>query len=98
MINDEENDVQKGLQRATRIKARAFQRLFNTADGKQVLAALKEEFGWDAAAPPTNKEGEISTKKMREWIGCRAVIATILHKISLGEALNGNPQHQHEDE
>lgn len=94
MEDDEENsDVQKLLQREARIEARKFARVFSTPDGMAVLDSIKRDFGWDAPHPPLDKDGEISGKRVRAWIGSRAVIATVIHKISMGEKLIGNPNH-----
>lgn len=99
MIDDEEqSDVQKALHRQARIEARLFARVFRTAEGKIVLDALKRDFGWDAATPVPDKQGEISAARLRAWTGSRAVIATIQHKISLGESLGENPNQTNNDE
>jgi len=52
------------------------------------MAVLKRDFGWDAASPPADTSGEVKMSHLRAWTGARSVIATILHKISLGEKLD----------
>lgn len=92
MSDEDENDLQKNLARASRIEARQFHRLFETQDGKAVLEALKRDFGWDAAAPPLGKdEKHPSAAAIRAWTGARSVIATILHKSALGGKLDIEP-------
>ena len=93
----EPNGVVDLLTRQARIEARQFARVFATADGKNVLAVLKRDFGWDCATPVPGKDGEVSGKRIREWTGSRSVIATILHKVSMGEKLSENTNQKHED-
>lgn len=98
MIDDDDSDdVTRNLQRAARIEARQFCRVFRSADGRAVLEALKRDFGWDAAAPVPNQDGEIPVSRLRAWTGSRAVIGTILHKLSLGESLSDEPTTPHDE-
>lgn len=98
MTEDEDHDMQKQMARLARIEARQFHRLFKTEDGKAVLAALKRDFGWDAAAPPTGRDGEISISRLRAWTGSRGVIATILHKCSQGGKLTEHTNKAHDED
>lgn len=98
MTQDDGNEMEKQLARQTRIEARQFHRLFRTEDGKAVLAALKRDFGWDAAAPPAGKNGEIPISRLRAWTGSRGVIATILHKSSQGEKLTEPTNKAHDED
>lgn len=98
MTEDEDNDIQKQLARQARIEARQFHRLFKTEDGKAVIAALKRDFGWDAAAPPAGRDGEISISRLRAWTGSRGVIATILHRSSQGEKLTELTNKAHDED
>lgn len=91
---DDNEDIGSTLERAHRIEARQFARLFVTADGKAVLAAIKRDAGYDQAAPVPDATGHISTERIRDWIGARSVIGSILHKISVGSRLIENPNHQ----
>lgn len=97
MTEDTDSDVMDNLGRQQRIEARQFTRMFATADGKAVLAALKRDFGWDAAAPVPDNEGEISAARLRAWTGSRGVIAMIHSKISLGEKLSENPKQTNDE-
>ncbi|WP_345714477.1 hypothetical protein [Luteolibacter yonseiensis] len=97
-MKNEDDEIQKQLARQGRIEARQFHRLFRTEDGRAVLAALKRDFGWDAAAPPTGKDGELSISRLRAWTGSRGVIATILHKCSQGEKLTEITKQAHDED
>lgn len=92
-LTDEEGDdsTMQSLKRQARVECRAFARLFRTPDGKLLMASLKAEFGWDAASPMPDKDGNISIQRIRSWTGSRSVIATILNKISMGERLIAEP-------
>ena len=88
--HDQQPGLREQLTQQSQIEARSFRRLFETQDGKTVLAALKRDFGWDAASPAVGKDGEIPISRLRAWTGSRAVIATILLKSSQGEKLTNN--------
>jgi hypothetical protein len=98
MIDNEEMDVERRLARQARIEARQFFRLFRSEDGRAVLAALKRDFGWDAAAPPAGTDGEIPISRLRAWTGSRGVIATILYKCSQGEKLTEHTNDAHDED
>ena len=89
-MNDDDTTLDS-IQRSSRIEARQFARVFKSPDGKAVLEALKRDFGWDAATPIPDKEGNVSASRLRAWTGARGVIATILHKVTLGKKLSDDP-------
>ncbi len=87
----EEGEELAGLMaKQARIEARATHRVLETQDGKIMMEALKRDFGWNAAAPPSGKDGEISVARLRAWTGSRGVIATLLHKAEQGSKLTQN--------
>jgi hypothetical protein len=86
------------LTRDGRVEARQFARLFNTPDGKAVLANLKRDLGWDCAAPVPDKNGEISVSRLRAWTGSRGVIALIIHQIAIGVRISENQPTNHQDD
>jgi hypothetical protein len=85
MIDDADTD---DFQKQARVEARQFFRLFSSEDGKAVLRAIKRDMGWDAPSPVPDKEGNIPTERVRDWMGARSVIGMIHEKISLGERLS----------
>lgn len=89
MKDDEDNqDAGKALQKAQRIEARQFHRVFSAPDGQAILLALKRDFGWDYSSPLPDPSGEVSAARLRAWTGSRAVIATIIHKSTVGKSLS----------
>ena len=84
------------MNRQDRIECRAFARLFNTADGKLLLASIQRDIGWDTAGPRQeiqettngNTKSTVPAYNRDEWIGQRSVIVGILTKINLGHQID----------
>lgn len=99
MIDDEDNqDAVKALQKAQRVEARQFHRVFSGPDGQAIFAALKRDFGWECSSPLPDASGEVSAARLRSWTGSRAVIATIIHKSAVGKSLSETNNTHDKDE
>ena len=73
---------EKGMTLQYRREARAFKRLFNSPDGKIVMDAIKRDINWDGSGSNYLQDDPII--RVEEWIGQRAVVTSIIEKISHG--------------